>query len=36
MGTPLQLIRQFGTRDDFERAVHELQAALYREDKEIA
>jgi len=36
MGTPLQLIRQFGTRDDFERAVHELQAALYKEDKEIA
>ena len=29
MGTPLQLIRQFGTRTDFERAVHELQSALY-------
>ncbi len=29
MGTPLQLIRQFGTRGDFERAVHELQSALY-------
>jgi type I restriction enzyme R subunit len=31
MGTPIQLIRQFGTRADFERAVHELQAALYKE-----
>jgi type I restriction enzyme R subunit len=31
MGTPIQLIRHFGTRDDFERAVHELQAALYKE-----
>jgi len=29
MGTPLELIRQFGTRADFERAVHELQSALY-------
>ncbi len=31
MGTPLQLIKQFGTRADFERAVHELQTALYPE-----
>jgi len=31
MGTPLQLIKQFGTRTDFERAVHELQSALYQE-----
>jgi len=31
MGTPLQLIRQFGNRRDFERAVHELQSALYQE-----
>lgn len=31
MGTPMQLIRQFGTRSDFERAVHELEAALYQE-----
>ena len=31
MGTPLQLIRQFGTRADFERAVHLLQSALYEE-----
>jgi type I restriction enzyme R subunit len=31
MGTPIQLIRQFGTRTDFEHAVHELQAALYQE-----
>ena len=29
MGTPLQLIKQFGGRSDFERAVHELQSALY-------
>ncbi len=29
MGTPLQLIRQFGSRADFERAVHELQTVLY-------
>jgi type I restriction enzyme, R subunit len=31
MGTPLQLINEFGTRADFERAVHELQTALYQE-----
>lgn len=30
MGTPLQLIKQFGSRADFERAVHELQSALYQ------
>ena len=30
MGTPLQLIKEFGTRADFERAVRELQAALYK------
>jgi len=29
MGTPLQLIREFGTRADFEAAVHELQSNLY-------
>jgi type I restriction enzyme R subunit len=29
MGTPLQLIKQFGTRADFEAAVHELQSTLY-------
>jgi type I restriction enzyme R subunit len=29
MGTPLQLVKQFGTRTDFERAVRELQSALY-------
>jgi len=29
MGTPLQLVKQFGTKAGFERAVHELQAALY-------
>jgi type I restriction enzyme R subunit len=31
MGTPLQLVKQFGTRADFESAVHELQTALYQE-----
>lgn len=31
MGTPLQLIKQFGTKANFENAVHELQAALYQE-----
>jgi type I restriction enzyme R subunit len=30
MGTPLQLIKQFGSRADFEQAVHEMQAALYQ------
>jgi type I restriction enzyme R subunit len=29
MGTPLQLIKEFGTRADFEAAVHELQSTLY-------
>ena len=29
MGTPLQLIKEFGTRADFERAVHEMQTELY-------
>jgi len=31
MGTPIQLIKQFGTKAQFEAAVHELQAALYQE-----
>ena len=31
MGTPFQLIKQFGTRANFEDAVHEMQAALYQE-----
>lgn len=31
MGTPVQLIKEFGTRIDFESAVHELQSALYQE-----
>jgi type I restriction enzyme, R subunit len=31
MGTPVQLIKEFGTRVDFESAVHELQSALYQE-----
>ena len=31
MGTPFQLIKQFGSKASFENAVHELQAALYQE-----
>jgi type I restriction enzyme R subunit len=31
MGTPVQLIRAFGDRQTFERAVHELQVAIYQE-----
>jgi type I restriction enzyme R subunit len=30
MGTPLQLLKHFGTRKDFEHAVHELQDELYQ------
>ena len=30
-GTPMQLIKQFGTRTDFLNAVHELQTAIYEE-----
>jgi type I restriction enzyme R subunit len=30
MGTPFQLIKQFGTRSDFVRAAEELQAAIYQ------
>ncbi|HEY3490529.1 MAG TPA: DEAD/DEAH box helicase family protein [Candidatus Deferrimicrobiaceae bacterium] len=29
MGTPIELINTFGGRDGFEKAVHELQSALY-------
>ena len=32
MGTPLQLIKQFGGKAGFEQAVHELQDALYASD----
>jgi type I restriction enzyme R subunit len=31
MGTPMQLLNNFGGRDGFEIAVHELQSALYQE-----
>lgn len=31
LGTPFQLIKQFGSKASFESAVHELQAALYQE-----
>ena len=30
MGTPFQLIKQFGTREKFLSAVHELQSAIYQ------
>jgi type I restriction enzyme, R subunit len=32
MGTPFQLIKQFGTRSDFLFAVNELQSALYQKE----
>jgi type I restriction enzyme R subunit len=31
IGTPVQLVKQFGSRADFKTAVHELQSALYQE-----
>ena len=31
MGTPFQLIKEFGSKGNYEAAVHELQAALYQE-----
>jgi type I restriction enzyme, R subunit len=31
MGTPVQLLKQFGGRNGFEKAVQELQSALYEE-----
>lgn len=31
MGTPLQLIRAFGGKEGFEKAVHEMQDAMYQE-----
>ena len=31
MGTPVQLIKEFGSKASFENAVHELQSALYQE-----
>ncbi len=34
MGTPLQLIKQFGNKAGFEQAVHELQHALYAPDQQ--
>ena len=29
MGTPVELLKEFGGRTGFEKAVHELQSALY-------
>jgi type I restriction enzyme R subunit len=34
MGTPFQLIKQFGSRAGFEQAVHELQQELYAPDQQ--
>lgn len=31
MGTPVQLVKEFGSRANFEAAVHELQSALYQD-----
>jgi type I restriction enzyme R subunit len=31
LGTPVQLIKSFGGKQGFEKAVHELQSALYQE-----
>ena len=31
LGTPVELVRAFGGKPSFERAVHDLQSALYRE-----
>ena len=31
LGTPLELVRAFGGKSGFERAVHDLQSALYRD-----
>ena len=31
LGTPVELVRAFGGRHNFERAVHDLQSALYRD-----
>jgi type I restriction enzyme R subunit len=31
LGTPVQLIKAFGGKDSFEKAVHELQSAIYSE-----
>ena len=30
LGTPVELVRQFGSRAGFEQAAHELQDALYQ------
>jgi len=32
MGTPVQLIKEFGTRADFIFAIQELQSALYQRE----
>jgi len=31
MGTPIELLKTFGGKSGFEKAVHELQSALYQE-----
>lgn len=35
LGTPVQLIRAFGGRDGFTRAVHDLQSALYEQQEAV-
>ena len=32
LGTPVELIKVFGGRQGFEKAVHEMQGVLYSED----
>jgi hypothetical protein len=31
MGTPIEIVRWFGSKNDFQNAVKELQSALYTE-----
>jgi type I restriction enzyme R subunit len=31
LGTPIEIIRSFGSKDEFERAVRQLQSALYQD-----
>jgi type I restriction enzyme R subunit len=31
MGTPVQIIKAFGGKEEFERAVHTLQSSLYQD-----
>ena len=31
MGTPIELMRAFGNKTDYQQAIHDLQKALYEE-----